>query len=344
MKKISIIGHFGFGLDLANGQTIKTKIIYDELLKTYNDIFTVDAHGGLKAIVPVIIGCTSSIMKCKNIILMLTENGLKVSVPVLAIINKIYNRKLHYIVIGGWLPEFLKKQKILSKLLKKFDYIYVETTTMKKTLEKQGFKNIVVMPNCKDLKILSESELVYNRQEPLKLCTFSRVMKEKGIEEAIEVVKTINEEKGRKVFTLDIYGQIDKEQISWFEELRTELPNYITYGGIVPFDDSVKVLKNYYALLFPTYYDGEGFAGTIIDAYAAGLPVVASDWKYNYEVVDDYKTGLLYSDRNIDEFKTKLYWIYTNQQEWNRMKKNCINKSRKFLTRIVIEILDKRLI
>ena len=41
--------------------------------------------------------------------------------------------------------------------------------------------------------------------KPLPLCTFSRVMKEKGIEDAVYAVRTVNEHFGRTVYTLDIY-------------------------------------------------------------------------------------------------------------------------------------------
>lgn len=71
--------------------------------------------------------------------------------------------------------------------------------------------------------------------------------------------------------------------------LQKKFPPYIRYGGSVPFDKSVNVLKDYFALLFPTYYEGEGFAGTLIDAYSAGAPVIviAFDWKYNSELVNE---------------------------------------------------------
>ena len=52
-------------------------------------------------------------------------------------------------------------------------------------------------------------------------------------------------------------------------------------------DKSVDVLKCYFALLFPTDYEGEGCAGTLRDAYSAGVPVIASDWKYNAELVNE---------------------------------------------------------
>ena len=37
MKRISVIWHFGFGLNLLNGQTIKTKIITEELERIFGN-------------------------------------------------------------------------------------------------------------------------------------------------------------------------------------------------------------------------------------------------------------------------------------------------------------------
>lgn len=126
--------------------------------------------------------------------------------------------------------------------------------------------------------------------KPLPLCTFSRVMKEKEIEDVVNAVKTVNEHFGRTVYTLDIYGQVDSAQTEWFNELKSIFPSYIKSGEPVPFDKSVEVLKNCFALLFPTYYEGEGFAGTLLDAVAAGVPVIASDWRYNPEIVNEMDT------------------------------------------------------
>jgi glycosyltransferase involved in cell wall biosynthesis len=58
--------------------------------------------------------------------------------------------------------------------------------------------------------------------------------------------------------------------------MQKRFPEYVVYGGVVPFNKSVEVLKDYFAVLFPTYYEGEGFAGTIIDAHSAGVPIIAS--------------------------------------------------------------------
>ena len=50
MKQVSVIGHFAHGLEYLDGQTIKTKIIANELCNVYGneDVFRFDTHGGVK--------------------------------------------------------------------------------------------------------------------------------------------------------------------------------------------------------------------------------------------------------------------------------------------------------
>lgn len=346
MKKVAVIGHYAFGFEYLDGQTIKTKIVSNELSKYYGDdnVLKIDTHGGKKTFFKAPFQVIRALKIAKNIIILPAHNGLRVYAPLLSFFRRFFeNRKLHYVVIGGWLPEFLRNKKWLSKKLKKFDGIYVETNTMKKALEEQGFSNVVVMPNCKELIPLAESALVYAAGEPYKLCTFSRVMKEKGIEDAIDAVKSVNEHFGRTVYELDIYGQVDQNQTEWFEKLCQDFPSYVRYSGLVPFDKSVDVLKNYFALLFPTYYEGEGFAGTLIDALAAGAPVVASDWRYNAEIVIEGETGLLYPTKNNEMFIQKLIWIYENSEQCNNMKTNCIQKAYQYQPKTVIQVLCQRL-
>lgn len=331
MRKICVIGHFGSEENLLNGQTIKTKIITNELERQFgfDDVHRIDTHGGTKAYIKLPFQILQALRSCKNVIIFPAQNGVRIIVPLLTMINILFQRNLHYVVIGGWLPDFIQGRKSLTKLLKKFRGIYVETNSMKQSLEEQGFHNLFIVPNCKELRILREDQLVYNDAEPYKLCTFSRVMKEKGIEEAINAVKAVNQSLNRVVFTLDIYGQVDSEQAKWFQYLQDTFPEYVKYGGLIPFDQSTEVLKDYFALLFPTYYEGEGFAGTLIDAMASGIPVVASDWKYNSEIVKDGITGqIIKEDETLDQ---KLLNMLICPQSWLNMKIRTINESKRYL-------------
>ena len=245
-------------------------------------------------------------------------------------------------MIGGWLPSFLTERKNLAKALQKFDGIYVETGTMKSALEKQGFQNVFVMPNCKKLTVLSEDELVFPDKEPLRLCTFSRVMREKGIEDAVKTVIGVNRRLGRTAFSLDIYGQVDENQTDWFEALQKTFPDYIRYGGLIPFDKSVETLKEYFALLFPTYYEGEGFAGTLIDAYSAGVPVIASDWKYNTELVNE-NVGYVYKTRDNAALAELLSAVAADPTMILKKKKPCLQEAEKYKIEKAVSVLLDRI-
>lgn len=335
MIKIGICGHFGGNKIFLDGQTVKTKIITQELKKVYS-VKTVDTFNGKKRILDILFSLLKLLVQCENLIILPAHNSLKIFVPFLIFFNKIFKRKLHYVVIGGWLSEYLKDKEKLKKSLEKFDYIYVETSIMKKSLEKQGFKNITVMPNCKDLKILDEEELIYNAEKPYKLCTFSRVMQEKGIEDVIEVVRNINETSKEIIYTLDIYGQIDENYKERFQKISKEFPVYIKYKGLVPFNGSVDVLKEYFVLLFPTHFYTEGIPGTIIDAYAAGVPVISSKWESFNDVVNS-QVGFGYDFDNIEELKRILNLLKNETTKIFSMKKECLKKASKFNSKKVVK-------
>ena len=343
--KVSALGHFGEGETLLNGQTVKTKIITEELQRRFGreQVLKIDTHGGWKTLVKAPFQTISALKNSRNVLIFPAQNGLRIYAPLLSFFRHFFKgRKLHYVVIGGWLPQFLTKRKGLAKALKNFDGIYVETGTMKSALEARGFENVFVMPNCKKLTVLSENELVYPQEVPYKLCTFSRVMREKGIEDAVRTVTKVNQSFGRTFFSLDIYGQVDENQTEWFDTLQKNFPDYIRYGGLIPFDKSVETLKEYFALLFPTYYEGEGFAGTLIDAYSAGVPVIASDWKYNTELVNE-NVGYVYKTRDNVALAKLLSAVATDPTMILKKKKPCLQEAEKYKIEKAVSVLLDRI-
>lgn len=342
MKKIAVLGHFGFGKNLLNGQTIKTKTLTKALKEQAGEenILCVDTHGGVKTLIKMLFKLVPIMKKCSDVIMLPAHKGLLVLTPMLSFYNLFFKRKLHYVVIGGWLAEYLDKHKITAKLLRKnFCGIYVETKGMQEKLCQKGFDNVCVMPNFKKLDIIGTLEK--NDEKPYRLCTFSRVSKEKGIEDAIEAVKRLNS--NEIICELHIYGQIDSEYKEKFEEMKKTFPEYIKYCGLVSFEKTTEVLKKYYALLFPTYYSGEGFAGTIIDAFAAGIPVVASDWRYNPEIVEHKKNGLIFRHKNIDELKNAIRYLMDNYDETQTMRYFCVEEAKKYVPEEVIKVLFRQL-
>ena len=172
---------------------------------------------------------------------------------------------------------------------------------------------------------------------------FSRVMEEKGIEDAVKAIQSVNHRLGRNACALDIYGQVDPNQTEWFAKLESSFSKEICYRGIVPYDKSVEVLKEYFALLFPTKFYTEGNPGTIIDAYAAGLPVIASQWESFADMVDHQLTGIGYPFLQTECLEDIIMEVVRTPSIIMNMKTNCLAKAKNYLPENVIDILLERL-
>ena len=333
MKRVGIVGHFGKGLDLLNGQTIKTKIVATELQRVFGkeNVLEIDTHGGLKTLLILPFVLFFTLARCKNVVVLPAQNGLRVIVPLLYILNVCFRRKLHYVVIGGWMPNLISKKPYLTRCLRHLDQLYVETSVVKKTLEERNFTNVSVMRNCKQLEILPESDLEKQHDNIFRLCIFSRIMKQKGVEHAVAAIARMNEKFGQESCCLDIYGQVEEPEKEWFKTLQESFPSNVAYKGVVPFNESVKVLKNYSALLFPTLFFTEGVPGTIIDAYAAGLPVISSRWASFSDVVEEGKTGFGYEFSSFENLCGLLEKLIAAPEKVYELKMNCTEKALQFL-------------
>lgn len=343
-KQIAIIGHFGGKQNFLDGQTIKTKVFYEELKSVEGlCIKTVDTYYRKHNVIKLLWDLFLAILTCKHIIVLLAENGMKTMFPILYFCSRSLKKKVYHCVIGASLAKRVVTYKKFKKYLNSFSVNWCETIGLVRNLHSLGVTNAELLYNCKRLTPLSVYELSEQADRPYKLCMFSRVMREKGVEDAIYAVKSINDKYGTTVYSLDIYGQIDPAQTEWFEGVSSGLPPYIQYCGVISYEKSVEVLKDYFSLLFPTRYWTEGVPGTIIDAYAAGLPVIASKWE-NFDNIIDEDTGLGYEFDCPDDLVCVLDAVQQNPSQILNKKRNCLERYGEFSPDTVMaRVLQKML-
>lgn len=236
-------------------------------------------------------------------------------------------RKIFHFVIGGDLAVQTARHKAWKKYLNSFEKNYVEIKRMCTDLEKCGVKNSQLIPNFKNLNKKENRAIMH---QPFSVCTFSRICREKGIEDAIDAVKKVNAD-GIIRYKLTIFGNVEDDYKEKFGKLQKEFPNYITYGGVIPYDSSVDTLCDFFLLLFPTYHQNEGLPGTLIDAAFASLPVIASDWKYNRDIIENYKNGRLFPVHDVEALSAILMHYSKRPEEIYAMHDNCKNKAEEYL-------------
>lgn len=341
--KICVIGAFGFDMieKTTGGQPVKTRQLYNTLVDYYGNenVTYIETYGWKSHPIQMLSNVFCQAKKNDVMIMLPAHNGVQIFARLLTCCKKKYGVKIIYDVIGGWLPEKTKSDSALRKKLMQFDGIWVETKMMKSGLDSQGFLNAAVVPNFRRMKILKSTEMVLPQGYPLRMCTFSRVMKEKGIETAVDVINGLNSYLGYSAISLDIYGPVDESDKEWFETVKLKFTDCISYKGCVNPKDSCGVLSQYFCLLFPTHFYTEGVPGTIIDAYAAGLPVISSKWSNFCDVIDEGKTGLGYSFDDIDDFMRILSDVVNNPNIIADLKENCIAKAHTFHAEHIVEMI-----
>lgn len=201
-------------------------------------------------------------------------------------------KKITIFIIGGLVDKKLINPRML-KLFEQANIIYAETKALTNSIRLISDRiNVKHLPNFKELLDYTKHKKS-NQEKTIKMVFLSRVNRDKGIFRTIEVVKQLNSSHISKDFELDIYGPIDlsSTDVEGFKK-QCEL-DFINYRGYLDLSnpESYTILSQYHFFMFLTSHSGEGFPGVLIDALHAGSIIIASDWKYNNEIIP--KTNLL---------------------------------------------------
>lgn len=334
--KFGLCGPFDFEEKSTGGQSVKTREFYFGLCNKIGkeNISILESTGYKKNPASFFINLFKMLKQCEHVIIFPAQNGIKIFAPLCNAFKG--KNKVHYCVIGGWLPQMAGNDSNLLKWLAKFNSVLVETNVMRSDLKNLGLKNVHLLLNFKRLTPVQEVKKCSN---PIKLCYFSRVLKQKGIEDAVEVVRQLNAD-GISC-TFDIYGPVVDGYDDEFEVLTKKFTSQINYKGKIDPSQSINVLKDYDIQIFPTLYKTEGIPGSIVDSYFAGLPVVSSKWNSFADVVIDGVTGVGFELGNIEDFKEKLQELILNPELICVMKQNCVEESKKYMPQNVIEVFLK---
>lgn len=326
IKKVGICGVYGDGPAFFGGQPVKVNTyirMFEEHMGREN-VMLVNTFNWKRNPFKLLMDCFILAKETDSIFVLPAHNGVKIFVPLFLCLKSFFHFKLYYVVIGGWLPDITIKNERLKNLLKRLDLIIVETRQLYEELDKQKFDNVFVIPNAKYIIPIEKSELKRNTSKPFKIVYFSRVMKEKGVEDIIRAVISVNTNRITPLCCLDIYGPIADDYKKKFGDIMDEVPDFISYCGCVNPRDSVNTLKEYDMQAFPTQFKTEGVPGSIVDSYAAGVPVLASRWNSFKDVVIDEKTGIGYKFNDYEDLCAQLNKIVESPEIIDKMRKNCL--------------------
>ena len=102
------------------------------------------------------------------------------------------------------------------------------------------------------------------------------------------------------------------------------------YLGPVEPSQVLGTMRKYDALLIPTHCKTEGYPGVILEAYCAGIPVIATDWNAIGEIVENEESGLLVKPRCHNSLAEAMHRISQDTKLWSRLRAGAIRKRSEF--------------
>jgi glycosyltransferase involved in cell wall biosynthesis len=95
----------------------------------------------------------------------------------------------------------------------------------------------------------------------------------------------------------------------------------INYHGWQDISNIYKYMNNAAYLVMPSIWY-ENFPRTLVEAFACGLPVIASRLGAMEELIEDRHTGLLFDPGSENDLSKKLIWAKENPEEMLKMGRN----------------------
>ena len=322
MEKILFIGDCGNFKNTSNGVYAKNIQLFNRLKEVFVTLKHVNTNNWKKN-PSVLLNVLRSIWQYRKKDIIISLNTYS-SYKLIKIVKRLFpSIRLNYFVICGILPNFISqlemKQRECYSIVKWF---MVESQEMKRKMELLGYKNVIHIPNFKKIAYIPEKST--ETSVPFRFVFLSRIIPEKGCDLIMEATRRINKEIGEDKFLVHFYGKVDDSYESQFLKTINEIPN-AEYKGFLNLADvsNYDVLASYYAMLFPTFWKGEGFPGILIDAMIAGTPVIASEWGYNTEIIENGTTGIIIKSKNVDELANAMNSFICNHSKVAEMTRHC---------------------
>lgn len=335
---ILIIGNFGSNGNRFNGQSVKTREVYElikmNLPKDNYRVLKIDTSN-YPLTVSSIIKLIKVTMQASRIVYLPGLRNLQFLFPILAISSFFNFSKFVLLAVGGQLGNYLSSHSLSKLMISRFRYIGVESAQLKNQIEQLGLQNLSIFPN---FRIYDFKPKANPMQDVLRVVFMARITPDKGCNILFNIAQKALCDGANIHFTF--FGPIDSEYQDEFHE-RLEKTSNSKYGGLLNSNQVLEELNKFDVMVLPSFYQGEGYPGSIIEAYIAGIPAIVSNWKALPELVIEGQTGYVFDLRTPEDIYKHLLYLLHDPEQLKYLKNRSHKESYKYSANRAWQILEK---
>ncbi|MEO1516116.1 MAG: glycosyltransferase family 4 protein [Bacteroidota bacterium] len=293
---------------LVGGATISFGYLVDYLEKSGENFTLINTHKypirirPIRGAIHVLLRVLQHIWKTDVIFLNSSRGGTKNLMPLLYILARVFGKKLVFRPFGGNIKEYTAsysswRRWIFERTVLKCDILFLQTEALMKHYEKYDV-NTFQLPTSRNQP--PEAMLRGKRPYQRRFIYLGFVREDKGMEALIAARQALGDD-----HTLHIYGiMVEKKYEEKFQSVDKDL-----YKGVLSKAEVLPTLREYDVLILPTYYGGEGYPGSIIEAYSLGLPVITTRWKSIPEIVRHGYSGRLIDIQSNEQLLEAMHFF-----------------------------------
>jgi len=302
----------------VGGTTIPFKALAAALQERDDVVATVvDTHGvrggGVRApfrFLRILLGVTRAVPRSDVVSLHAVRGGLWFLGPVVALLSMIYRKPYIVRKFGGCshLEYDPVRRAVIDWVVRRAAAYLVETKALVRDAKLSGIEHVRWYSNSRPMPPLPSDSGAERRCR--RFVHLGQLRRGKGIYEIIEAGERFGDD-----VTVDVYGTAGYDvPISVFDGL-----SRVRYRGPVDPPRVAEVLSRYDVFLLPTFLPTEGYPGVVLEAYCAGIPIIATRWRQLPEMIDG-GTGVLIEPRSAEALYRAMRLLYEDAALFARLR------------------------
>jgi len=251
-------------------------------------------------------------------------------IPIVFTFHTLYDQYVHYVPVAQDLArDFVIKYN--RKFCNQCDHIIVPSREVEAMLDNYNIKTpISVIPTGVPIEKFNHGDTMWLRknydipEENRILLFVGRLAKEKNLEFLLDAFNLIHNQTPNTTLVLTAQGPMEAELKNHAQNLGLSLEHDVIFTGALPFDTLVNVYYSADLFVFSSLTETQGLV--LLEAMAAGLPVVAVKAYGVLDMVDDGINGYL-TECDIREFAAAVNRLLTNDNIYHTFSNNALKKA-----------------
>jgi len=257
---------------------------------------------------------------------------------------KLFYRKVIIHLHGGYFRNFYEQSNGLMKILIRWTLKDVQRAIVLGESLRYIFKDLIpkkritVVPNGLDGKIFDiyDTNRATKQKERYRILFLSTLVRSKGF---IDVIKAIPEviryhsNDIEFVFAGELNNKWGGRDAAFEFIEQNKLHSIVKFRGVVTGNKKIRLLLSSDIFIFPTYYKYEGHPLVILEAMAAGLPVITTNMGAIKEAIIDRINGFIVEKQNPKQIAGKILLLLENEKLRQEMGRKSRERFLKYYTK-----------